>query len=99
MSPTHYSGQINIDCKIVDGVVRWISNDRVPFDDVLCTLPITPEQRAASNVAREAETAAFLAEWRTNPPEVTEEQRTEARAAFGPGVRIVDVITGRSYTT
>ena len=31
--------------------------------------------------------------------EAEAEERFEARAAFGPGVEVVDIITGRRYTT
>ena len=41
---------------------------------------------------REAQTAEFLASYRH---EVTEEERTEMRAAFGTGATVVDIISGK----
>ena len=49
--------------------------------------------------ARERDLDAFLAAYRRNPPPVTDEMRFEARAAHGPGVELVDVISGRRFTT
>jgi len=44
-------------------IVRWNSNDRIPFGDVLLdfceALMITPKQLKASNEEREAETDEF----------------------------------------
>lgn len=95
---------LDIDYRIVDNVVRWTSNDRVPFDDVLLGLErnraITAEQRQASSKAREIEVRQFLAQMRANRHRpVSEEVRAEARAAFGPGVEVVNVVTGQRYTT
>ena len=54
-------------------------------------------------VARDAHTTAFLAEYRTaqlnRSAEQIREERWEARAAFGPGETIVNIITGERYTT
>ena len=47
----------------------------------------------ATTKAREAQTAAFIEGYMRNH-HTTEEERMEARAAFGEGVRIVNVITG-----
>ena len=83
---------------VKDGVLYWKSNDHVVpvcvLRDDACLEP-TPEQVAAY----EAETKKFLAEYRANPPELTAEDMYEMRAAFGPGVKVVDVITGKSVTT
>jgi hypothetical protein len=54
-------------------------------------------------VAREAHTTAFLAEYRTaqlnRTAEQIREERWEARAAYGPGETVVNIITGEQYTT
>jgi len=54
-------------------------------------------------VAREAHTTAFLKEYRVaqsqRSAEQIAEERWEARAAFGPGETIVNMITGEKYTT
>lgn len=82
------------------GVMRWKSNNRVPFDDVLRAakaggLPVDIER---SRQARNADTAAILAEYRQARASETDaeraEHRAELRAAFGPGAVVVDVVTG-----
>ena len=54
-------------------------------------------------VAREIHTKAFLEEYRTaqlnRTAEQIREERFEARAAMGPGVEMVNIITGEKYTT
>ena len=54
-------------------------------------------------VARDIHTTAFLKEYRTaqlnRSAEQKREERFEARAAHGPGVEIVNIITGEKYTT
>ena len=67
------------------GVMRW-KNGRVPFPNVVAEakaagLPVDVEATAA---ARKADAEAFLAEFRRNPPPVTEENRHKERA---PGQR------------
>ncbi len=83
----------------MDGAVRrWVSNDRcVPrscFGDALMALP------QAQADAIQKETAAFLAEYRASQPDQpSNDERRAARAAHGPGVVIVNVVTGRRFTT
>lgn len=85
--------------RVIDGVFRWHSNDAVPFNDVLDELVnsglITSDVRDASVIAREADTAKFLASYRANPPQPSAEELSEMRAAFGEGETVVDVFTGR----
>ena len=54
-------------------------------------------------VARDVHTTAFLKEYRTaqlnRTAEEIAEQQFEARAAFGPGETVVNIITGERYTT
>lgn len=82
--------------------VRWNSNNRVPFDDMLECFQllgwITQQERDNSNRARAADTAAFIAEYRANYRGPSEEERAEARAEFGAGARVVNVLTGHCYT-
>ena len=82
--------------------VRWKSNDRVPFDDMLeCFVAlgwINNQERENSNAARDADTEAFFAEYRANYRGPSEEELFEARAAFGAGATVVNVITGDRYT-
>lgn len=82
--------------------VRWNSNGRVPFDDMLECFQalgwITQQERDNSNTARNADVAEFLAEYRATYRGPTQEERAEARAEFGAGSVVVNVITGHRYT-
>nr|NDG05699.1 hypothetical protein [Oxalobacteraceae bacterium] len=82
--------------------VRWNSNDRVPFDDMLECFQhlgwIDLQTRENSTRARDADTAAFLAEYRANYRGPSEEELAEARAEFGAGATVVNVFTGHRYT-
>lgn len=81
---------------------RWASNDRlVPVDAARDHgVPVDPVIHAA---AVEAETTAFLESYRKamkrRSPAAVAAERAEARAAHGPGVTLVNVVTGESYTT
>ena len=79
------------------GVRRWQTNGKcVPahvFRDAFLTC--SPAQEAAE----QAEVSLFLAEYRRSARAPSAEERCEARAAFGRGVRVVDVLSGRRYTT
>jgi hypothetical protein len=87
---------------IVAGVIRWNSNDRVPPEDVVALAAHIGLEidTAACTAARDTETRQFLAEYRkARAGGPTAEERGEARAAFGPGVNLVDVITGHKWRT
>lgn len=87
------------------GELRWKSNDRVPMEDMLgfwVELGLIDEDtKKLSNLAREEEDKEFLSRYRAQQAnrQVTAEEAYEMRAAFGPGVNVVDVITGRKYRT
>lgn len=85
-----------------NGIVRWTSNGQVPPQEILdlwVHLGFQFDVGACRAVQRE-EQAAFLAEYRrARAGGPTDEERFEARAAHGPGVELVDVITGRGWTT
>ena len=86
---------------ITDGIIRWNSNNCVLFDDAIALarhigLPVDP---IASAQARDIETRQFLAAYRKNSRKPTAEERAEMRAAFGPGKRVVNIITGRVTRT
>lgn len=98
---------IEQDATIIDGVVRWNSNNRVPFDDML-------EDASAQGLrfyidlakcreARQTENNAFITEYcayrAQRTPEQVAEERFEARAAMGPGVDMVNVFTGERWRT
>lgn len=87
----------------LDGdVVRWVSNDRVPFLDMLtdfATLGLIADfQVELSENTRKIEQTAFLKEYMIAQANRSEEQKEEermmARAAFGPDAQVVNIITG-----
>ena len=81
-----------------DGVVRWMSNNRVMPKDCREILSHTVYRdlfnEDASRAAEEAETAAFLDSYRKSYKGPSEEEKAEMRAAFGTGSTVVNVITG-----
>ncbi len=78
---------------------RWCSNDSVIMLDVCRDYGI-PCDTKAQEAARNGYVDAFLAEYRASQPATpSAEEQYEMRAAFGPGKTIVDVITGRKFTT
>lgn len=87
------------------GELRWKSNDRVPMADMLGFWVelrlITEDTMKLSTLAREKEDEEFLSRYRAQQAnrQVTAEEAYEMRVAFGPGVEVVDVITGRKYRT
>lgn len=94
------------DFTIEAGVVRWTSNGRVaPGDcaEILRDHYGHPVDMAAHAIARDAEVSKSIAAYRrtqaTRTPEQVAEWRAMARAAHGPGVRLIDVVTGEAYTT
>lgn len=95
------------DATVKGGVVRWNSNNSVPFEDMLTDFAeagfIPFVTIGTSLEAREVDNKAFFAEYRKAQANRTEEQiaeqRFEARAAMGPGVEMVNIFTGERYTT
>lgn len=81
-----------------DGVVRWTSNNRVMPRDCREVLAYSAYRdlfnEEASRTAEEAETAAFLENYRKNYTGPTAEERMEMEAAFGKGSTVVDIISG-----
>lgn len=82
-----------------NGVLRWQSNGRVVpvsvFKDAFVYAPCFQALEEGN------ENAAFIANYRkvnANRP-VSDEERFEMRAAFGPGVEVVNVLTGRKHRT
>ena len=85
-----------------DGVARWASNDRVPPADCfhshgLDRIPAIDV--AKSTQAREIDLDIFLADYRAANQTISDERIAGARAAHGPGVDLVDVITGKKFRT
>lgn len=87
------------------GVPRWISNNRVPMDDMLsCWVElglISESQRNFSNYIRKMENEQAMEAYAREKAsqEASTEEEFEMRAAFGPGAEVVDIITGRKYRT
>ena len=98
------------DVRFVDGAVGWIMSDgefRPLMSDAVAELhdagyisSITVE---ATRIARDRYVQRTLAEYaeaqQNRTPEQIAEQRAEARAAMGPGVEMVNILTGETYTT
>lgn len=81
----------------MNGAAFWNSNGNyLPADcaEILShtDFPFSLEETAK---AREAQTAAFLEDYRKSYTEPGEEEKAEMRAAFGTGSTVVDIITGK----
>ena len=78
--------------------VRWNSNNRVPFDDMLEAFQslgfIGQLERDNSNDARTAENEATIALFRKNFKGYDSETLAEMRNEFGSGSKVVNVLTG-----
>lgn len=91
-----------LDAKVDEtGVARWTSNNAVPPTDLVefwayMNYGVDVE---ACRVARDTDLDNVLANYRKNYRGPSDEARAEARAAFGPGVELVNVVTGHKYTT
>lgn len=89
------------------GVVRWNSNNNVPFEDMLTDFAeagFIPFVTVGTSLeAREVDNKAFFAEYKkaqsNRSAEQIAEERFEARAAMGAGVDMVNIFTGETYTT
>jgi hypothetical protein len=83
-------------------VVRWNSNDRIPFEDMLqefVTAGWIGNQELSNSLAqRKIEDRIALEAYARNYKGPSEEELFEMRAAFGPGAKVVNVLTGHSYT-
>ena len=98
------------DVRFVDGAVGWIMKDgefRPLMSDAVAELhdagyisSITVEATAIARERYVQRTLAENAEAQQNrTPEQIAEQRAEARAAMGPGVKMVNILTGEKYIT
>ena len=104
MVDTKYKSQFYIDetNSATGPVIRWNSNDRIPFEDMLQNFVdagwITAQELLNSVEQRQIEDAEAIAQYRKNYRGPSEEDLFEMRAAFGAGATVVDVLTGREYT-
>ena len=86
--------------RIVDGVYRWDSNDRVPFDDMLADFinagfmdaSVFQTSMAAKKVEDQAAIMEYISFRKTNG--YSAEEKAEALAAGATGA--VDIFTGKS---
>ena len=95
---------------VQDGACGWLMSDgefRPLMSDAMQELKdaglVDQTTVTRTAVARDLHTTAFLKEYRTaqlnRTAEEIAEQQFEARAAFGPGETVVNIITGERYTT
>jgi len=86
---------------MADGELRPLMSDAMPELKDAGLVDETTVTRTA--VARDTHTTAFLKEYtiaqKNRSAEQIREERWEARAAMGPGVEMVNVVTGERYTT
>lgn len=80
-----------------DGAIKWNSNGRYLMDDFCEKLEYAGYgfSREATAKKRDAQNAESLAEYRKNDKGLIGEELAEARAAFGEGTTVVDVLTGK----
>lgn len=92
------------DFSLSNGIVRWNSNNRIPPDDILLAMMqdgILTETEFHANVKlSHAETQVFINEYIKSRENMTAderaEERFELRAAFGPGVKVTNIFTGKT---
>lgn len=85
------------------GVYRWKSSGNVVPGDILEKAGFSPAALEANEVARDKQIGEFLTSYveaqKNRSPEQIAEERFEARAAMGPGVDMVNIVTGEKWTT
>lgn len=79
-----------------DGAIKWNSNGRYLMDDFCEKLKYAGYDfsREATAKKRDAQNEESLAEYRRNYKGLSAEELAEARAAFGEGTTVVNVLTG-----
>ena len=82
-------------------ILRWDSNDAVVPSDIIEATDW--EFKGEMVVAREEELERLVISMRQAEEQMSDDERAERafemRAAFGPGETVVNVITGKRYTT
>ena len=80
-----------------DGAIKWTGNGRYLMDDFCEKLEYAGYafDREATAKKRDAQNAESLAQYRRNDRGLSGEALAEARAAFGEGTTVVNVLTGR----
>jgi hypothetical protein len=82
------------------GCLRWNMGNAVPswiFEEA--GIEMTATQRAAYEADVERVIEGYRAAQAARTPEEVEEAHAEARAAFGPGETVVNILTGERYVT
>ena len=105
MIDAKYKSQFYIDetNSATGAVIRWNSNDRIPFEDMLQNFVdagwITAQELRNSVEQRVEEDRVAIEQYRNrkNRRAPSAEELFEMRAAFGAGARVVDVLTGEVY--
>ena len=79
-----------------DGAIRWESNGRYLMDDFCEKLEYAGYafDREATAKKRDAQNAESLAQYRRNDRGLSGEALAEARAAFGEGATVVNILRG-----
>lgn len=82
-------------------ILRWVSNDAVVPKDIM--EKITWPHKGAMDYARAKQTQAaincYIESQSNRTPDQLAEEAYEMRAAFGTGVKVVNVFTGKRTTT
>ena len=100
----------NSEVKIQNGAAGWLFDNgefRPLMADAMAELLeaglVDTQTVETTAVARDASLKVFFAEYRTaqanRSPEQIAEERMMTAGAMGPGVDMVDVVTGEQYTT
>jgi len=83
-------------------VARWHSNNKIPFADMLQNFVdagwMDAQIQSNSLAQRKIEDRKAIQAYVDNYRGPSEEDKFEARAAFGAGARVYNVFTGTSYT-
>ncbi|MNJ89988.1 hypothetical protein D3C87_75780 [compost metagenome] len=91
--------QFDTDATVIDGVVRWNSNNQVPPKDILELWDYIGKDFDIDKSLHvcHVETTEFLSRYRESQKnrEYSDEEMGEMRAAFGSDTTVVNVVTGR----
>ena len=94
------ANQFETDAYVINGVVRWKSNNNVPPKEVLELWDYLNKDFSfnASMHAQENDTREFIKQYKKQQRNKTysEEELHEMKSAFGEGTTVVDIITGET---
>lgn len=93
-------GDLFEDVYVIDGIVRWKSNNSVPPTELLELWQYLNKDFSfeKSLKQQDIENSNFLKQYREQQANrsYSEEELFEMRSAFGTGTKVVDVITGKT---